>query len=102
MLTVTATIFCIAVHLLVMMYSTKTAKESAELLIKGKSGILFVEGAVVAGLLIPLILTGYTQVMGSASEPIAISSGILILIGGFIFESSFLKAGIYNPLVDLD
>jgi hypothetical protein len=50
---------------------------------------------------IPLILAGYTQLVGSSSELTGISSGILILIGGFIFESSLLEAGIYNPLVDL-
>ena len=59
-------------------------------------------GAVLAGLIIPLILTGYAHMTTSHSEIVTIVSGVLILLGGFLFESSFLKAGIYSPLVDVD
>jgi len=102
MLTIACTLFFVLIHLLVLMYSSKTAKRSAEFLIKGKTGLVFVGGAVIGGLIIPLALTGYSYITTNPSDVAIVFSGALILIGGFLFESSFLKAGMYSPLVDVD
>jgi formate-dependent nitrite reductase membrane component NrfD len=102
LLTIASTLFLILVHLMVMKYSNKAAKRSAELLIKGHLGKMFIGGVIVLGLVIPLIIVGLSQIADSSTGAVTIIAGILMLAGGFLFESSFLKAAIYTPLVDVE
>jgi formate-dependent nitrite reductase membrane component NrfD len=102
LLTIASTLFLILVHLMVMKYSNKAAKRSAELLIRGNLRKIFVGGVLIVGLVIPLIITGLSQVAHSPTGAGTVIAGVLMLIGGFLFESSFLKAAIYTPLIDVE
>jgi len=102
MATIILTFFLNFFHLLVMLHSLKAARHSVAMLTKGQTGLIFIGGALFAGLIVPLGLIGYAQIANITSEIFTIIPGILILLGGFLFESSFMKAGIYNPLIDTD
>ena len=63
LLTITSTLFLILVHLMVLGSSNKTARRSTELMIKGELKPMFVGGVIIVGLIIPLIITGISQIV---------------------------------------
>jgi polysulfide reductase chain C len=76
--------------------SGASAAESVSLLKRGGLGWTFGAGAVLVGLVLPLLLV--------ALSSSALLAGACILCGGLLFRSCILKAGVYVPsaLVGLD
>jgi len=82
--------------------SSPAARISVQQLTKGKLGVLFVGGALIAGLLIPMILNGYGLIEKDFSSSLCFLVGILTLLGGFMFEFALLRAGVHNTAVNVD
>lgn len=92
------------IYVLTMATSTVATRESVRLLVKGELSVLFLLGVILVGLVIPIILlaavylTGYDSASTSAALVVA---GVLVLVGGYLFRYSVLKAGVYPPVIDL-
>jgi formate-dependent nitrite reductase membrane component NrfD len=92
------------IYVLTMATSTVAARESVRILVKGGLSILFLVGVTVVGLVVPIILTASVYLAGSETATTSaapVVAGILVLIGGYIFRYSVLKAGVYPPVIDL-
>lgn len=91
----------VAVHLTGMMNATVAAKRSTRLIISGKYRVIFILGGVVAGLLVPLLLTGYMYFSpsGAGIASTAILMAVFRLAGDFLYRYSVLKAGMFEPLI---
>lgn len=75
-----------------------SAKESASLLRKGRYATLFMGGALVAGLVLPLVLIAFAYMVSGVAETSALAfSGILVIIGTFLLRLSLLKAAYFSP-----
>jgi len=95
------TLFLIFMQMLLLRGSSKTARISAELLMKGRLRGMFVGGVLILGLGVPILLTAYSCFLGEPQKFLTLFAGLLTLGGGFWFESALLKAGIYCPLLDV-
>jgi formate-dependent nitrite reductase membrane component NrfD len=101
LLTISATLFLVLVHLMVMSSSSKAAKRSAHLLLKGALKSTFVGGVLVAGLIVPFAITGISHLAQSSTGAWTVLAGILVLGGGFLYEKALLKAAVYLPMMDV-
>lgn len=91
---------------LMVAYRTRaSARYSVQMLTKGEYSMVFWGGVVVMGLLIPMgLIAYYTFSLGceGAAQMIFLPlAGILVLLGGFLFDLCFISAGVYNPVVDV-
>jgi formate-dependent nitrite reductase membrane component NrfD len=102
LLTVSSTLFLVLVHLMVMSSSSKASRRSAELLLKGVLKSAFVGGVLVAGLIVPFAITGISQLAQSPNVAWIFIAGILVLVGGFLYENALLKAAVYQPMMDMN
>lgn len=102
LLTISSTLFLVLVHLIVVRSTNKAARRSADLLLKGELKRTFVGGVLVAGLLLPLAITGISQLAQSPSAAWTVIAGLLVLIGGFLYENALLKAAVYLPMIDMN
>jgi formate-dependent nitrite reductase membrane component NrfD len=80
-------------------YTSKTAKHSATLLLKGSLAIPFWVGVVALGIIIPLAISVSGYFAGEASTPLLIIAIILHTIGAVALKYVLLKAGIHNPIL---
>jgi formate-dependent nitrite reductase membrane component NrfD len=87
-----------AVYLWQAMYSSKTAKYSAGLLIKGNLAAPFWAGVVISGILLPLALSGVSLYFGEAAK-ILILAILFHTAGAVALKYVLLKAGIHNPIL---
>ena len=99
----TASLVFLWVYLLNMSTSTVAAKESVRMLTSGDLALTFLLGVTLVGLVVPLVLmaVSYLAGAGPAALPALATAGILVLIGGYLFRYSMLKAGVYPPVIDL-
>lgn len=92
-----------ATHVMVMATSTSAARESVKLLLGNGSRLPFLGGAVVLGLIVPLIISSYLYFSTGVSAPDLIISIAVTLalraIGDYAFRSSFLNAGVYEMMI---
>jgi len=90
-----------AVHLTGMINATTAAKKSAKSLVSGKYSIMFMLGGIIAGMLLPLCLTGYMYISPSSAALVSITvlMAIFRLAGDFLYRYSVLKAGMFEPLI---
>jgi len=83
--------------------SDTTAKESLRRLLMSKMAVIFIGLAIVAGLLIPLILTFVHQ--AAAQETMAsamlVASAMLELAGDLSVRHSILRAGLHIPIYQI-
>lgn len=92
------------VYLLNMASSTTAARESVQLLLKGRLAVPFLVGVTLVGIILPLLLSGIVYLSGAGfavASPALAVAGILMLIGGYVFRYSVLKAGVYPPVIDI-
>jgi formate-dependent nitrite reductase membrane component NrfD len=90
---------------LLVVYRTRTsARYSVEMLIRGEYRMAFLGGVIFMGLLIPMGLTANYLVCGGMAAKMSFFpfiAGVLTLLGGLLFEMCFIRAGVYNPVVDV-
>ncbi len=89
----------------VMRHISKSADEAVRILLHGKLAMMFWVGAIFAGLLVPICLTGYCYLTGSpaACSGLTLSiAGILTLLGALLFQLCFVRAGVSTPIVSVD
>ncbi|MBN2468054.1 MAG: polysulfide reductase NrfD [Deltaproteobacteria bacterium] len=101
-ISITATLFCIVIHLLVLKSSSHTARASVDLLLKGSLRVLFLGGVVTFGLVIPLGLLSHGALDGHYEKITGMVSGVMVLIGGFLYETVLCQGGLYSPLLDVE
>ena len=78
-------------------YTSKTAKYSAMLLLRGSLALPFWMGVVAFGIIIPLAISVSSYFAGEASAPLLITAIVLHTIGTSSLKYCLLKAGIHNP-----
>jgi formate-dependent nitrite reductase membrane component NrfD len=91
------TMFLILMQVQLLRGSSKTARVSVELLLKGRLRGMFVGGVLFLGLCVPILVTAYSHFVEGAQGYLTFPAGILTLVGGFLFESALLKAAIFCP-----
>ena len=97
-----ATAVLIFFFLIVANRTRASAKESVKMLTQGELSMAFWGGVVVAGLLVPMGLVAYSlSSCGTEAAFLPVIAGVLTLLGGLLFETCFIRAGIYNPVVDV-
>lgn len=77
-------------------YAGATAKESVRWMTRGALGVLFWVGAVLIGIIVPLVILFGAGVLGTSS---AIAFLACEIIGGLAFTYSVFKVGAYSPLI---
>lgn len=101
--TLSIILFLIIVYLITLFNSSPDAQVAARLLVTGSFGLIFWVGAVVIGLLLPLLIEAYDiystaggEAAATATVPLLIS--VLVLIGGFVLRYVIVFAGQSLPL----
>lgn len=101
--TLSIILFLIIVYLITLFNSSPDAQVAARLLVTGSFGLIFWIGAVVIGLLLPLLIEAYDiystaggEAAAAATVPLLIS--VLVLIGGFVLRYVIVFAGQSLPL----
>jgi formate-dependent nitrite reductase membrane component NrfD len=94
--------FIIASYLLSATYASATAKLSALELIKGKFARAFWLGIVVLGIVIPLLISGVTYLLGELIAPLLIFAILCHTLSAFYLKYSLLKVGIHKPLLPIN
>jgi len=79
-------------------YTSKTAKYSAMLLLRGSLAVPFWVGVVILGLIIPLILSIYSMFAGEVAVLLIIAIAFHT-IGAVALKYVLLKAGVHNPIL---
>lgn len=80
-------------------YTSKTAKYSAMLLLKGNLALPFWVGVVGFGMIIPLVISVSSYFAGEASAPLLITAIVIHTVGAVALKYVLLKAGVHNPLL---
>ena len=80
-------------------YAGAAARESAKKIVQGNVGFIFLGGAVLIGMVIPLIVV-FTGNL--ASPALAIPVLACEIIGGLAFTYSVFKVGVYSPIISKD
>lgn len=90
-------------YLLTTASSTLAARESVRMLVKGQMAFPFLVGATLVGLIVPLVLAVavYLNSGSGTAFPLMGTIGVLVLVGGYFFRYSVVKAGVYPPVIDL-
>ncbi|MBI2854173.1 MAG: polysulfide reductase NrfD [Chloroflexi bacterium] len=79
-------------------YAGTASREATMLLVKGRLAWVFWGGVIAIGLLLPLLITGYTYInsdIGAPSVALLATAGVLELSGGLLFRYSLLRAGVF-------
>ncbi|MFC1941689.1 NrfD/PsrC family molybdoenzyme membrane anchor subunit [Chloroflexota bacterium] len=79
--------------------ASKTAKNSAMLLLRGSLALHFWVGVIVCGIVIPLAVSIYNLLNGEIAIPLLIIGVAFHTIGTFSLKYCLLKAGLHNPLL---
>ncbi len=95
----TVNIILMAVFLWNATYTSRTAKYSAMLLLKGSLASLFWVGVIAVGLIIPLAISVSSIFADEASAPLLISAIVLHTIGAVTLKYVLLKSGVHNPIL---
>lgn len=88
-------------HLSVMSSSAVAARESIRLLTRGKWGLLFLGGVIVAGLVVPLALS-WAVLWKSQTQAVfafTVVLALLRLFGDYLFRFLVIRVGLYDPLL---
>jgi len=94
--------FAMVVFYIMNLYSSDlTAKESLHRLMMSRTAVFFIGLALVAGLLVPLLLTFLHQMegLGTLATYLLAISAILELAGDLSVRHSILKAGLHAPVI---
>jgi formate-dependent nitrite reductase membrane component NrfD len=91
-------IIIIATYLWKAAYTSKTARYSAMLLLRGSLALTFWAGVIAFGIIIPLAISVSGYFVSEAPMPLLITAIILHTLGTFALKYCLLKAGIHNPV----
>ncbi len=80
-------------------YTSKTAKHSAAMLLKGNLALPFWIGVIACGIVMPLAISLSGLLAGEASAPLLITAVALHTLGAVALKYVLLKAGIHNPIL---
>ena len=88
-------------HLSVMSGSAVAARQSIQLLTRGKWAGLFIGGVIVIGLVIPLLLAWPVLWQASFQTVFAVTAALALLrlFGDYLFRFLVIRAGLYDPLL---
>lgn len=88
-------------HLSVMSGSAVAARQSIQLLTRGKWAVLFIGGVIGIGLIIPLLLAWPVLGQASFQTVFAVTAvlALLRLFGDYLFRFLVIRAGLYDPLL---
>lgn len=91
----------VVIYLVNMTASTSTARESLRRLTSTRLAIAFIGLAMIAGLLVPLVLTYLHEVAveGAVASALLAASAILELAGDLSVRHSILRAGLHTPVL---
>jgi formate-dependent nitrite reductase membrane component NrfD len=90
----------IAFYLWTGTYADDTARESVKELTQGSLALILWPGAIIIGLIVPLVLCLITFLGSSApGQMAAVVLLICSIIGGLTFTYAILKAGVYRPII---
>jgi len=89
----------IATYLWTATYTSETAKYSAMQLLRGSIALPFWLGVVSFGIIIPLIISGFSFFTGEVSSTLLITTIVIHTLGAFALKYALLKAGIHNPIL---
>jgi len=95
----TANIILIVAYVWNATYTSKTAKYSAMLLLRGSLAAPFWAGVIACGIVVPLALSTSSYFIGEASAPLLITAIALHTIGAVALKYVLLKAGVHNPIL---
>ncbi|MBI4587476.1 MAG: polysulfide reductase NrfD [Candidatus Rokubacteria bacterium] len=80
--------------------SSRTARQSGRLLVRGRLALPFLGGALLLGVVVPFGLTAYAVALTGGGIALALAlSGAARLAGDFALRFSLLRAGLYEPLL---
>lgn len=98
---VIACLVLILSHVSVMARGTTAARESMRLLTRGRFAVAFLGGVIIAGLFLPLALTGSLMLRAHAEVAVAslILAGILRLFGDYLFRYLMIRVGVYDSVM---
>ena len=88
-------------HLSVMSGSAVAARQSIQLLTRGKWAGLFIGGVIVIGLVIPLLLAWPVLWQAGFQTVFAVTAALALLrlFGDYLFRFLVIRAGLYDPLL---
>jgi len=95
----TANIILIAAYVWNATYTSKTARYSALLLLRGKLAVPFWVGVIACGVIIPLAISVASYFVGETSTPLLITAIVLHTLGAVALKYVLLKAGVHNPIL---
>jgi formate-dependent nitrite reductase membrane component NrfD len=95
----TVNIILMAAYLWNATYTSKTAKYSTMLLLKGNLALPFWVGVIAFGIIIPLAISSSSYFVGEASAPLLIVAIALHTVGAVALKYVLLKAGVHNPIL---
>jgi formate-dependent nitrite reductase membrane component NrfD len=79
-------------------YTSKTARYSSTLLLRGNLAVPFWVGVIAFGIIIPLAVSTSSYFIGEASAPLLIAAVTLHTMGAVALKYVLLKAGVHNPI----
>jgi formate-dependent nitrite reductase membrane component NrfD len=95
----TVNIILMAAYLWNATYTSKTAKYSTMLLLKGNLALPFWVGVIAFGIIVPLAISSSSYFVGEASAPLLIVAIALHTVGAVALKYVLLKAGVHNPIL---
>jgi len=98
-MTLIVNIILIIVYLWNATYTSKTARYSTLLLLRGSLALPFWLGVVAFVVIIPLAISASSYFIGEASAPLLIVAIVLHTLGAVALKYVLLKAGIHNPIL---
>ncbi len=96
-----ACLVLIVAHVGIMSVRTEASRAAVATLVRSTAAVPFLGGVVVAGLIVPLALTGKTvagQQAGVAVHSLVLA-GVLRLAGDYLFRHLVIRTGYYDPLI---
>jgi len=94
-----ATIILTVLYMWSASYAGAAAQESVKIILQGNLSLIFGVGAVLLGMIIPLIIWWLSSVVG---QTLAVTILVCEIIGGLAFTYSVFKAGVYSPIISND
>jgi formate-dependent nitrite reductase membrane component NrfD len=92
-------IILIIVYLWNATYTSKTARYSTVLLLRGSLALSFWLGVVASGIIIPLSISASSYFTGEASALLLIAAIVLHTLGAVTLKYVLLKAGVHKPII---
>jgi len=88
-------------HLSVMSGSAVAARQSIQLLTRGKWAVLFIGGVIGIGLILPLLLAWPVLWQAGFQTVFAVTAALALLrlFGDYLFRFLVIRAGLYDPLL---